>query len=578
MIEEIEVADLGVIAQANLALHPGLTVITGETGAGKTMLLTALNLLLGGKADLALIRAGAERSSVEGTFRGVPTAVAERAREAGAELDEDTLIVARTLTDGGRSRAHLGGRSVPAGVLAEIGQELITVHGQADQMRLRSATRQRDLVDAFAPAGHGDLLARVAETAHEVRRTREALESLEAGARTRRIELESLRTALAEIDEVDPQPAEDDQLREEADRLDNVEDLREAVFSARSNLQGPDAEAPGAAGNLEEAARWLARVSSHDSALASLAERATQAARVVADLDAELGVFATDLDADPDRLDAIHARRAVLNTLARSYGMPFAERTPDDPPAGSVDAVLAWAAAARERLDDLTGPGADPQALADRLQELTQDLTGLCAEVTANRRAAGERLAQAVTTELRELAMPNAGVEVAVEPTQPSATGADDVAILLAPHPGATARPLGQGASGGELSRVMLALEVALAQQRGAAGPGTFVFDEVDAGIGGRTAGSIGARLATLARRSQVVVVTHLAQVAVYGDRHLVVHKRQSATDTVTEVSEVSGEDRVAEIARMLSGESTATALEHAATLLAGARGTIGAQ
>lgn len=571
MLEEIEIRDLGVIAHARLTPGRGFTAITGETGAGKTMLLTALDLLLGGRADAALVRIGAERAQVDGRFADVPDRAVDRALEAGADLDEGALLLGRTVAAQGRSRAHLGGRSVPQGVLSDLADQLVTVHGQSEQVQLRSTARQRELVDAYAGPEHAAALARAREAHARVRALEGALAEARAGVRTRALEITTLTTALAEIEEARILPGEDESLREEADRLDNVEELAEAALAARAALTG-DGERPGAVALVEQAARALARVAGVDPTLAALATQLTDSAYAVGDLDAELGRHLGTLEADPGRLDAVHARRAQLAALARSYGMPFGERGEDDPPAGSSDAVLAWARAARTRLEELMGPGHDVDGLAAQLAEAVAHRDAVARTLTATRQHVGRELAEAVAEELRQLAMPGAAVAVEVTPTTPGPTGADAVAILLTPHPGAPARPLGQGASGGELSRVMLALEVALAQRRGA-GEGsaaTFVFDEVDAGIGGRTASRVGARLASLARHGQVLVVTHLAQVAAFADTQVVVEKDPAAPDgAVTTVREVDGEERTAELARMLSGETTDSALQHAEELLA---------
>lgn len=576
MIEEIRIRDLGVIGEAVLEPVPGFTAITGETGAGKTMLLSAVDLLLGGKADPALVRNGAERSQVEGRFYDVGEVATQRALDAGADLEDGALILGRTIVSAGRSRAFLGGRSVPSSVLAEVGNHLVTVHGQADQARLRSAARQREVVDEFAGPAHAVVLAQLRQAHALVRKAEDALNASQANARTRRLEVLSLTTALEEIDAVEPQPGEDIALREEADRLDNTEALRSSAEQARANLTGSEGGMLGAVGLLEAASRELGKALEVDPSVSEVAAQLAEAALTVAALDSEVGRYLGSLEADPTRLDRVHARRAVLGTLARTYGVPWAERTDLDPPAGSVDAVITWAAAARARLDELTGPGQDTESLTRHLAEVTRQRDALAAEVTRARTTAAEALAAAVTSELAGLAMASSVIHVELTPIPPTSHGAEDVAILLTPHPGAPARPLGQGASGGELSRVMLALEVSLAAARGDAAGGTFIFDEVDAGIGGRTASQVGARLAALSRTAQVIVVTHLAQVAAYADRQIVVAKGMGDGLTLTQVRTVEDDEREQELARMLSGETSDTAIRHAADLLVRAeRGSI---
>ncbi len=573
MIEEIRIADLGVIGQAQMVLGPGLTVLTGETGAGKTMVLTALSLLLGGRADPATVRAGAAMAVVEGRVHldGHPAATA-RAADAGADLDDDgSLVLLRTVTAAGpdsvgRSRAHLGGRSVPQSVLAELADALVTVHGQADQLRLRTPTAQREALDSFVGPEQTGRLDRY-RGAWTARAQLDAeLTEIVDRAQERVREAELLRLGLAEVERIDPQPDEDVALADESERLSHAEDLRAAATAAHGALVGEDDgdDSPAATGLVDAARRLLEQVGGHDPALAALANRAAEVGYLLADVAADLARYLQDLQADPARLDAVQTRRAELASLTRSHG------------GGDVAAVLAWAQDAGLRLLELDDDSGRIEALRARRRQLDDEVGGLAAEIGAARREAATRLAAAVTAELAGLAMAGARLEVVVEPAdEPGAHGADRVEMLLVPHAGAPARPLGKGASGGELSRVMLALEVSLATAGGRREetPGTFVFDEVDAGVGGKAAVEVGRRLATLARGGQVLVVTHLAQVAAFADTHLVVTKSTAGgVDVVTEsdVTAVVGEDRVRELARMLAGqEDSQAARAHAAELLA---------
>lgn len=566
MLDEIRIENLGVIAGAHLRLGPGLTVISGETGAGKTMVLTGLSLLLGGRPDATRVRTGATVAVVEGRVQVAPgSPVLERAADAGAEVDDDgSLLIVRSVAAEGRSRAHLGGRSVPQAVLADLADDLVTVHGQADQARLRSPSRQREALDAFAGAAHAGRLAEYRAAWHERARVTAELDDLTARLQDRAREAELLRLGLAEVERVDPQPREDVELTAEAERLGNAEDLRAAAGGAHDALAGDDADTEVAATvAVDRARRLLEHAGTHDATLTALATRVAEAGYLLADVAAELSAYVQDLQADPARLDAVQSRRAELAHLTRSYGT-------------DVDAVRAWAETASRRLLELDGGDDKLAALRERRDELTARVVALAAELTDGRRRAATALATAVTAELAGLAMAGAElrVDVADAPEQ-GPWGADVVEMLLVPHAGAPAGPLGKGASGGELSRVMLALEVALATapESGAHRPPTFVFDEVDAGVGGKAAVEVGRRLAELARDAQVLVVTHLAQVAAFADRHLVVSKSASAAgqDVVTEsdVREVRGEDRVRELARMLSGqEDSDVAHAHAAELL----------
>lgn len=562
MIDELRITDLGVISRAVVPLAPGLTAITGETGAGKTMVLTGLGLILGGKPDPAAVRTGASTATAEGCFVVArDSAVAARAADAGAELDDDgTLVVVRTVAAAGRSRAFLGGRGVPVAVLGEIADALVTVHGQQDQTRLRSPRRQREALDAFAGPDHLAALAEYRRVWTERQARAAELDELVGHAEDRRREAELLRVGLAEVERVDPQPDEDVELAAESERLGHVEDLRAAAAAAHTTLAGGDGpDEPGASALVDLARRSLEPVAGHDPALASVAQRLAEVGYLLDDLGTELAGYGDGLAADPARLEAVQVRRAALTALARAHG-------------GTVAEVLAWADRAGRRLLELDGGQDRTAELTSALAALDDALRRTGAQVTAGRVGAAERLAAAVTAELGGLAMAGAVLEVVVTPVEGLGPhGGEDVEMLLVPHAGAPARPLGQGASGGELSRVMLAIEVALASAPGTDRPGTFVFDEVDAGVGGRAAVEVGRRLAELARTSQVVVVTHLAQVAAYADSHLVVRKsHHGGADVVTasDVRPVEGQERLGELARMLSGTVTDTALEHAAELL----------
>jgi len=570
VIEEIRIDDLGVIGAAHVRLGRGLTVLTGETGAGKTMVLTALSLLLGGKADPATVRTGAATAAVEGRVALAPGHPAlERAVEAGGSVDDDgSLLLVRPVgaageSGSGRSRAFVGGRSVPQAVLAELAESLVTVHGQADQARLRSPAHQRAALDEFAGADHAAALRAYRDAWAERARVRAELAELVERAQDRSREAELLRLGLAEVERVDPQPGEDVELAAEEERLAHAEELRVAAVTAHDALSG-DADGAGelvsAADLVEQARRALEHVAAHDPALAELATRVGEAGYVIADAAAELSSYASDLQADPRRLEVVNQRRAELATLTRAYGKDVAE-------------VLEWSRTASLRLLELEGGDQRIDELRAQVAALDARLGELAATIGATRREAAERLAKAVSAELAGLAMAGARVEVSVrDADEPGPHGADEVEMLLVPHAGAPARPLGKGASGGELSRVMLALEVALAEHAGGERPGTFVFDEVDAGVGGKAAVEVGRRLAALARDAQVLVVTHLAQVAAFADQHLVVTKStQGGVDVVTasDVRSVTGEERVRELARMLSGQDDSDAARaHAAELL----------
>ena len=591
MIESLHIEDLGVIEEADLVLSPGLTALTGETGAGKTMVLTSLGLLLGQRAESTIVRAGAERALVEGVFTldGDSPAI-RRAAEAGAELEDDELIVSRTVPASGRSRAHLGGRAVPSAVLSEVGAHLVSVHGQGDQFRLRSTSAQRRALDCLGGREHAALCRRYAEAYRARQAAAEALEEWRTGARARRAEATRLRSRLAAVERLDPGPGEDARLAAEAARLERAEDLRRAASAARAALAGDEeavvSQAPDVLALVAAAERALAPVHDVDPVLSTLARRMRRLAIDSADIAAELGEYLDSLNADPERLARVQDRRAALTRVLREVG--DGERLED------VDALLALRARIAKRLAELDGPQDASEALAGALAEADERLDRCAAELSAARRALGERLEEAVTGELEGLRMKGARLSVAFEPlAEAGPTGAETVTLLLTAHPGAPALPLGKGVSGGELSRIVLALEVVLAEagaaeagehEREAAGTRrTLVFDEVDSGVGGRAALEVGRRLARLARSTQVVVVTHLAQVAAWAATQLVVLKEQApagdgagggagpgpAGRTRTRVAAVEGAEREKELARMLSGhEDSDAALRHAAELL----------
>ncbi|WP_375384605.1 DNA repair protein RecN [uncultured Microbacterium sp.] len=562
MIEEMRLRDLGVIAEATLPMGRGFTAITGETGAGKTMVVTGLGLLLGQRADSGAVRAGAAQAAVDGVWIVDETGpVADRVREAGGELEplgdgRAELFVGRTISSEGRSRATVGGRSAPAGVLADLADELVVVHGQSDQLRLRSAAAQRDALDRFGGTPVTSALAEYRAMFDRWRAAQSALDMLSAERETRAREAEGLREALAAIEQVDPQPGEDIELAHRAERLANAEDLRLAAASAHDALSG-DGDTPDVGILLAEARRALERASARDATLEALAAQTADLGYRAADLAASLSGYLADLDeAGPHELEVVEERRAALGGLTRTHG--------------SLEAVLALVETGSARLVELDDDDDRIERLGRERDDAASALDDVAGALTAARTDAAARLGTAVTDELRALAMPDARLTVVVSPAAATAAGRDDVAILLAPHPSADPRPVSRGASGGELSRVMLAIEVVIA----ATDPvPTFVFDEVDAGIGGAAAIEVGRRLARLAESSQVIAVTHLAQVAAFAGNHLTVVKASDGSVTASSVRRLEGAERESEMARLLSGLADSdAALTHARELLAVAR------
>ena len=568
----MRIRGLGVIDDAVLPLGPGLTVVTGETGAGKTMVVQGLSLLFGGRSDAGRVRPGADRALVEGRLV-LPEghSALARATDAGAELDDDALLITRAVAADGRSRAHLGGRSVPVGVLGELGELVMALHGQSDQQRLLKPAQQRGALDRYAGEPVVALRERFAATWVQWRDVRATLAQLRDEAAERSREAELLRLGLAEVEAAEPVAGEDRALVAEVERLANADDLRAAAATASQALTGDESE-PDAGDALvlvTTARRVLESAAAHDPQLAALGARLVDLGHLVTDVALELSSYLASVDADPVRLAVAQERLAVLTALVRRHGT-------DD-----LDGVLAWADRASRRLLELDGAEDRIGALEQQDADLEAALGGLAAELTAARTAAAERFGAAVSAELVELAMPHArvsarvsqgddpgGLPVGDRRLAASADGVDDVELLLEPHPGAPARALQKGASGGELSRVMLAVEVVFA---GSDPVPLMVFDEVDAGVGGRAAVEVGRRLARLARDHQVIVVTHLPQVAAFADRHLQVVKASDGSVTRSGVVALDDAERVAELSRMLAGVDTGLARGHAEELLAAA-------
>ena len=596
MIHELRITGLGVIAEATCRFAPGFTAVTGETGAGKTMVVSGLGLLTGGRADVGLVRVGESQAAVEGWFDAPEEEIGAIVADAGGVLDDDGLTAARIIATRGRS--VLGGRGVPTAVMADVVGQLLVIHGQHDQTRIGS--RALALLDAFAGEGTQDLARRVGQLHAELRSLERELGELRTTEQERARELDLLEFSLNEIAGIDPQPDEDVLLAAEAERLANAEDLVGAAHIAREAITS-DADLDGASdamGLLSAARRALESAAVHDPDLAAPAAAIRSAMAQLGDVAADLSQYAQDIDADPRRLAAIQDRRADLSRLTRKYGSSIAE-------------VLEWSATSAARVAQLAGADDRIEALEAQVQGLRVRAAGLCAELSAARRAAADRFADEVARELAALAMPRARVAFTVTTTSdpdglllptvtadsapaagsvmdpvhaaariddaagkatPSgpvafrATGVDDVALMLAANPGAPLRPIAQAASGGELSRVMLAVQVVLA---GADPVPTMVFDEVDAGVGGAAAIEVGRRLQELSTRTQVIVVTHLAQVAAFADRQLVVTKDSDGSVTESSVQVVEGEQRVRELSRMLAGLADSEAAgAHASELL----------
>ncbi|QKT07162.1 DNA repair protein RecN [Gordonia sp. X0973] len=593
MLEELTIAGLGVLENASAEFDPGFTVLTGETGAGKTMVVTSLHLLSGGRADASRVRTGHEKAVVEGRFRldgAAGPAVGEILESAGAQADDASLIAIRTVGSDGRSRAHLGGRSVPVGVLGQVTSSMLTIHGQNDQLRLLRGDQQRAALDRFG----GPDLAAALETYRTARarwvRLADELEQRRASSFELAQEADRLRFAVQELEAVSPEPGEDVALTATIKRLSDLERVRSAGVQAHALATG-DADAVGDTGQgvITELGQIRTLLeTSGDAALEALLPRVGEALAIVTDLASELSGIVAGLPADAAELDQLLVRQSELKALTRKYA-------PD------VDGVREWWEQARTRLAEIDDPSESLEELTESVAAAAEEVGVAAAALRALRVDAAAKLADRVTEELGGLAMGDAALRVTVTPdltegvpeAEAAATtvtavtpagrrvlpvdgqrcrvggdGADLVEFALVPHRDAVPMPIAKSASGGELSRVMLALEVVLASPEGGS---VMVFDEVDAGVGGRAAVEIGRRLARLARNHQVIVVTHLPQVAAFADHHVVIGKDDGGA--TSSVRTLTGDERVGELARMLAGlGDTDTGRAHAEELLSTAQ------
>jgi DNA repair protein RecN (Recombination protein N) len=551
--ESLTLRNLGVIDSAELELGPGFSVITGETGAGKTMVVTALGLLRGARADSALVRSGNEQARVQAVVAVPPVSnVPELVDNAGGAVEDGLVVLNRTLSAQGRSRAFVGGAAVPASLLTAVTDELVAVHGQSDQFRLLRGAEQLAALDAFGGETVSALVDEYRPLHRQLRSVEDRLTDLSMNQQERARELDELRHGLSEIGAVEPRPGEDVELATEEGRLAHAETLARAAQLARDSLAGESGAARDA---VAVAVAALHDAAGHDRSLDAVAERLRGLGVELDDVATDLSAYATGIDLDPARLADVQSRIAALSGIKRKYGP-------------TVDDVLQWAEKAESRVGELD---LDDDAIG-RLEAERDALSAQAHEAArrlhAARIDAAERLERLIGEELAALSMPSARLAVAVRSLDHlGLDGADEVEFLLAANSGMEPRPLAKGASGGELSRVMLALEVVLADRTTVP---TLVFDEVDAGIGGKAAVEVGRRLARLADKAQVLAVTHLPQVAAFADAHFRVLKDDDGHVTSSTVALLSGDERVDELARMLAGqEDSATAQAHARELLA---------
>jgi DNA repair protein RecN (Recombination protein N) len=564
-LEEISIRNLGIIEQSELELGRGLNVLTGETGAGKTMILTALTLVLGGKSDSSLVRHGSERLVATAQF-SVTSNSQEKLDEIGAETDGSSLIVTRTVNSDGKSKASCGGVTVPAGTLADVTEPLIEIHGQSANAQIVKPARQRELLDRFGGAVIAKAISEYQEIYGQYSELRDRIKTMKASANKRDGEIAELEEFLTAWGKLKAVRNEASTVEDEIKRLSIVEDLRIASSGALSSL---DAEESGALNLLHSARRFLDAAKGKDSRLEEIAERVAESLFILDDASSDLASYATGLEADPQRLDILQSRKAEIGLFIKRWGG-----------AGSLDDELVLLAVkaktGKESIADLKGGDDRIAELESELAKVTKSLLASAQFLTKSRSEAARALSKAVTTEIQALSMPHTQffAEVispdygsALKESDFTVLGCDEITMQIQGQIDGPKIALGKGASGGEMSRIMLGLEVVIAQSHPV---GTYIFDEVDAGVGGKAAIEVGKRLHALAQNAQVIVVTHLPQVAAWADTHFVVRKSSDGSVVQSGVSKLAQSERVEEIARMLAGlEESSSAREHAAELLA---------
>jgi len=564
-LEEISIRNLGIIEQSELELGRGLNVLTGETGAGKTMILTALNLVLGGKSDSSLVRHGSERLVATAQF-SVTKESQEQLDEIGAEVDGSSLIVTRTVNSDGKSKASCGGVTVPAGTLADVTEPLIEIHGQSANSQIVKPARQRELLDRFGGAAIASVLSEYQRTYSEYLELKERIKAMKASANKRDGEIAELEEFLAAWVKLKAVRNEPSNVEDEIKRLSSVEDLRIASSGAMAAL---DSEESGALTLLHSARRFLDAAKGKDSRLEEIAERVAESLFILDDASSDLASYATSLEADPERLDFLQNRKAELNVFIKRWG---GGESADE----ELVQLAAKAKSGKESIADLKGGDERIVELESELAQIKKKLLSSAQNLSQARTTAADSLSQSVTTEIQALSMPHTRffAEViapdysgALKESDFTQLGCDEVLMQIQGQVDGPKIALGKGASGGEMSRIMLGLEVVIAKSHPV---GTYIFDEVDAGVGGKAAIEVGKRLHALAQNSQVIVVTHLPQVAAWADTHFVVKKSSDGSVVQSGVSKLGQSERVEEIARMLAGlEESSSAREHAAELLA---------
>ena len=554
-LTEVSINGIGVISSSHLELKPGLTVITGETGAGKTMILTALNLVLGGKADAALVRHGNERAVASATFE-ITKDLESQFEERGVIAEAGELVITRTVNSDGKSKAVAGGISVAIGALSEIADELVMIHGQAASQTLTKTAKHRELLDGFG--GYQGEIEGYKSAFTDVAEMKKRIKAMKSASRERESKLTSLQEFKLAVTKLNPQAGEIADVNDEINKLSSVEELRLSVSGALNAVDGEDLSALAA---LNQARKSLEKAAELDSTLQNRREALSDAYFQVQEAVGALSAYLEDLSADPSRLDYLQQRKSDLTSFIRKFGE-----------SGDLDLALAEIIERRANLDneiaDLTGGDDRIKELEIELGKLENSLVIAAENLTKARRKAAANLERRVSDEIHGLSMPNTNFKVELSALENlDINGGDEITFQLQTHSDGPLVSIAKGASGGELSRIALAIEVVIAESENI---GTYIFDEVDAGVGGKAAIEVGRRLKSLAKSAQVIVVTHLPQVAAWADSHFVVAKDESGSVTQSQIREVVDSSRVEELARMMAGhESSENALKHAAELLA---------
>ena len=556
-LEEISIRSLGVIESSNIQFKPGLTVLTGETGAGKTMVLTALGLVLGSKSDSDLVRAGQERAVVTGRF-SVPLQIQDEILASGGEVEDDCVVITRTLSSQGKSRVLVGSAVSSAATVSSFAQSLVEIHAQSSSSKLMKPAVSRELLDRYG----GIDLTQYQEIFTQYQEISLRIQELKNQLLQRDKEIDLLTEFAQEFSKLSPVSGELVKIENEIAKLGSVEQLNQVVSSTLNLLEDEDLSALNL---LQQMRKSLDSVAGKDRDLDQITERFTESLLNLQDIGSDLTSYLSSLEADPSRFAQLQDRKSALSSLLKRYGKGSDKDL-------AFEELIADGLGAKQKLADLSGGSDRIAELEKQKLDIFSKMKISAVKLANDRKINAEKLSKLVTSEIRNLSMPNSQFVISQstldseKPGSYTAYGLDEIAILFAAHTGATPLPLSKVASGGELSRVMLALEVVIAE---AEPIGTYIFDEVDAGVGGKAAVEIGRRLAKLSKSAQVIVITHLPQVAVWADNHLVVKKSESGSVTQSDVKEMSADERKVEIARMLSGqEDSQTAQEHASELL----------